>query len=42
MSDVLAAMDEAGWIMLDGKDGQSKLRRLTGEGLDEVEDRIND
>lgn len=37
MSDVIASLEEKGWAMDDGKDGQSRLRRLTTEGLAEIE-----
>jgi len=37
MSDILAGMDDKEWIMDDGHDGQTKLRRLTKEGLEKIE-----
>jgi hypothetical protein len=42
MSDVLAALEEKEWAMDDGKDGQTRLRRLTKDGLAEVNEVIDD
>lgn len=38
MSDVLAGLEDQGWAMEDGKDGQTRLRRLTDDGLAEIEE----
>jgi hypothetical protein len=42
MSDVMANLEEKGWAMDDGKDGQSRLRRLTKDGFAEIEEVIDD
>jgi len=42
MSDVINNLEDKEWAMKDGKDGQSKLRRLTGSGLAKVEEVIDD
>lgn len=41
LSDTLAALEDKGWAMDDGKDGKSRLRRLTGDGLDVIEEEID-
>jgi len=38
MSDVLAGLEEQGWVMDDGEDGQARLRRLTTTGLAKIEE----
>jgi len=42
MSDTIATLEDKGWAMNDGKDGQTRLRRLTGDGLDTVDDLLGD
>lgn len=44
MSDTVGVLEEKGWAMDDGKqdDGQTRLRRLTGDGLDEIEGVLED
>jgi len=42
MSDVLSDLEEKGWAMEDGKDGQTRLRRLTTDGLDVIEEVTGD
>ncbi|WP_276259902.1 hypothetical protein [Haloglomus litoreum] len=42
MSDVLNACEENGWVMRDGKEGQSTVRKLTMDGLDMVEEVMAD
>jgi len=37
ISDVLSGLEDREWVMDDGKDGNTKLRRLTAEALDEIE-----
>lgn len=42
MSDVLSQVEKRGWIMDDGKEGRTRLWRLTNDGLSEVEEVIDD
>jgi len=42
MSDTVAELDKKGWAMDNGKDGQTRLRRLTGGGLNKIEEVIDD
>jgi hypothetical protein len=42
MSDVIGDLEDKGWAMDDGKDGQSKLRRLTADGLAAIEEGLDD
>ena len=42
MSDVIGDLEEKNWAMDDGKDGNTRLRRLTGEGIDTIEDAIDE
>lgn len=42
MSDTLAACEDNDWMMRDGEDGQSQLRMVTSDGLDYVEEVMED
>lgn len=42
MSDVLAGLEDNSWAMDDGKDGQTRLRRLTAKGLSVIEEVVDD
>lgn len=42
VSDVLSQVEGKGWIMDDGKEGRTRLWRLTNDGLAEVEEVISD
>lgn len=41
MSDVLSRMEDQGWLLRDGTDGQANLWRLTASGQEAVEKEIN-
>jgi hypothetical protein len=44
MSDTVGVLEDKGWAMDDGKgdDGQTRLRRLTGDGLNAIEEVLED
>lgn len=42
MSDTLSKLEDREWTMDDGKDGQARLRRLTSEGLNQIEEVLDD
>mgnify|MGYP006304814815 FL=1 len=42
MSDVLASCEKKGWVMREGKDGNTNIRKLTMNGLNMVEEVMND
>jgi hypothetical protein len=40
MSDVLSSLESKEWATPDGKDGQSKLRRLTRAGINKIQEEL--
>lgn len=42
MSDVLAGCEEKGWVMREGKDGQTNIRKLTMNGIEMVKEVMDD